>query len=286
MKTKKQPRLHLEIQKHGQNYYGVIRTTFRQKGKIKHTTHGTIKNKTYEELKLLQAAFRGDVIEKGSSDGIRITESKEYGASYAALQLAKELELDKVIYSRTSEQWVKDCLAMIVGRLIYAGSKLSLTHRWRDSALWELSGVEGEVDVDKHCYGAMDRLLQRQEAIQKTLAKKHLRNGSLVLYDITSSYFEGEYEGSDIVAYGYNRDGKRGHEQVLIGLLCSPEGCPVAVEVFAGNVQDAKTMIDKISEVQKKYGIGEVIFVGDRGMVTRANYEEVKSKEGLSIITA
>ncbi len=114
MKAKKQLRLHLEIQKRGQNYYGLIRTTFRQKGKIKHTTHGTIKNKTYEELKLSQAAFRGVVVEKGSSDGIRITESNEYGASYAVLQLAKELELDKAIYSRTSEQRVKKLLKVKV----------------------------------------------------------------------------------------------------------------------------------------------------------------------------
>jgi transposase len=132
----------------------------------------------------------------------------------------------------------------------------------------------------------MDRLLQRQGAIQDTLAKKHLTNGSPVLYDITSSYFEGQYEDSEIVAFGYNRDGKRGHEQMVIGLLCSPEGCPVAVEIFPGNTQDAATVPEKIAEVQQKYGIQEIIFVGDRGMVTRANYEKVKDRKGLSVISA
>ena len=286
MRAKKTPRMHLEIQKYGQTYSGLIRTTFREGGKIKHTTHGRIKDKSYEELKLLQAAFRGDAIIKSSPGAYKITESKEYGASYAALQLAKELQLDKAIYSKPTEQWVKDCLAMIVGRLIYSGSKLSLSHRYNDTALWELCGVQGEVDVDKHCYEPMDRLLQRQGAIQKTLAKRHLRNGTLVLYDITSSYFEGQYEDSEIVMFGYNRDGKRGHEQMVIGLLCSPDGCPVAVEVFPGNTQDAATVVGKIAELQKTYGIQEIIFVGDRGMVTRANYEKVKDIEGLRTISA
>ena len=280
------PPMHLEIQKYGKKYYGLIRTTFRENGEIKHTTHGRIKNKNLEELKLLQAAFRGDVIATDRPDSLRTSKSKEYGATYAALSLAKDLELDKTIYSRTTEQWVKDCLAMIIGRLVYAGSKLALSHRWEDTALWELSGIEGEVDVDKHCYEPMDRLLQRQGAIQETLAKKHLNNGALVLYDITSSYFEGQYDESEIVTFGYNRDGKRGHEQMVIGLLCSPEGCPVAVEVFPGNTQDASTVTDKIAEVQKRYGIQEIVFVGDRGMVTHANYEKVKDTKGLSTISA
>lgn len=286
MRKRKTPRQHVEIQQSGSQYLGIIRTTFRENGKIKHTSHGTIKNKSLQELKLIQASFRGDAVIKGSPESPKVSKSKEYGASYAALQLAKQLQLDKAIYSRPSEQWVKDGLAMIAGRLVYSGSKLSLSHRWKDTALWELCGVTGEVDVDKHCYEPMDRLLQRQAAIQQALAKKHLQNGSLVLYDMTSSYFEGEYEDSEIVAFGYNRDGKRGHEQMVIGLLCSSEGCPVGVEVFAGNTQDARTLPEKIQEVQKRYGIQEVIFVGDRGMVTHANYEKVKDIKGLNTISA
>ncbi len=104
MPFKKKPRPHLEIQTSGNKHYGVIRTTFREKGEIRHTTHGTIKDMSLEQLKLIQAAFRGDVLVKGSADAHKIAESKEYGASYAVLQLAKELELDKMIYSRYSEQ--------------------------------------------------------------------------------------------------------------------------------------------------------------------------------------
>jgi transposase len=286
MRQSKPHRLHLEIQRHRANYYGLIRSSFREKGKVRHTTHGRLTGMSLSELKLVQAALRGDVVPKDSPEAYRVSESKEYGASFAVLELARELGLDKAIYSRTSEPWVRDCLAMIAGRLVYAGSKLALSNRWEDTALWELCSVPGEVDVEEHCYAAMDKLLLRQTAIQKTLANKHLQNGALVLYDITSSYFEGAYEDSDIVKFGYNRDGKRGHEQMVIGLLCGPDGCPVGVEVFPGNTQDAQTVPDKIAEVQKTYGIKEIIFVGDRGMVTHSNYDKVKDIKGLNTISA
>lgn len=280
---KKHRPYHLEIQKHRKNCYGIIRTSYREDGRVKHTHHGRLTGLSYEHLKVIQAAFRGDVVLKSE---IKCKQSKEYGASRTLLQLAKKLELDKAIYSRTSEQWVQDCLAMIVGQLIYAGSKLSLSNIWRDSTLWELSGVSGDVDVDKHCYSSMDRLLERQEAIQKKLAKKHFSNSSLILYDITSTYLEGEYEESELVKYGYNRDKKKGKKQIVIGLLCNSEGCPVAVELFKGNTQDAQTVVDKIQEILDKYEIKDVIFVGDRGMITHANYEKLKDTEGLSIISA
>src|ERR1700726_3779243 len=215
--------LHLEIQRHRGNPVGLIRSSYREDGQVKHTTHGRITGLTLEQLKLLQAAFRGDVVPKGSAEDFQILASKEYGASYALLELAKELGLDRALYSR-KEAWVQDCLAMIVGRIVYAGSKLALSNQWKNTALWELSGVEGKVDVDLHCYLPMDRLLERQ---------------------------------SDIVTFGYNRDGKRGHEQMVIALLCSAEGCPVGVEVFAGNTQDASPVLEKIAQLQRQYGLKE-----------------------------
>ena len=211
--------------------------------------------------------------------------SKEYGASYALLQLAKELELDKILYSR-SEPWVQDCLAMMVGRVVYAGSKLALSNQWKNTALWELCAVSGPVDVEEHCYFPMDRLLERQKAIQRSLAKKHLQKGQLVLYDITSTYFEGEYAQSELVLFGYNRDRKRGSEQVVLGLLCNEQGCPVGVEVFAGNTQDAQTVLDKIQELRREYGLAQIVFVGDRGMITETNAEALKSVEKLQTISA
>lgn len=283
MRGKKPLKYHLEIQEYGGKYSGLIRTSFRIKGKVKHTAHGRLTGMTLGELRMVQAALRGDVVLKSSPDAIKVGESKEYGASRAILELAKELDVDTMIYSRPGEQWVKDVLAMIVGRVVYAGSKLALSNLSKDTALWELSGVEGEVDVDTHCYDAMDRIFIRQKAIQKALAGRHLKNGSLVLYDIAGSYFEGEYLGK---RYRYNRDGKKGHEQMVMGLVCNEEGCPVGVEVFPGNTQDAQTVPDKIKEIQETYAIKDVIFVGDRGMITSANYEKVKDTEGLSTISA
>jgi transposase len=264
---------------------GVLRSSFRQAGKIKHTNHGRLTGLSLDQLKLLQAAFRGEVILKDSPEAFQTIGSKEYGASYALLTLAKALELDKVLYSRP-EHWVQDCLAMIVGRVLYAGSKLALSKQAANTALWELCGVAGPVDVEDHCYLPMDRLLERQPAIQRSLAQRHLQNGHLVLYDITSTYFEGAYTESDLVLFGYNRDRKAGFEQVVIGLLCNAQGCPVGVEVFPGNTQDAATVVAKIQELRQEYGLKAVTFVGDRGMITQTNAEALKDVKQLHTISA
>src|SRR5262245_34043980 len=277
--------VHLEIQTHRANPVGVLRSSFRHEGKIKHTNHGRITGLSLDQLKLIQAAFRGEVLPKDSPQAFRILGSKEYGASYALLRLADELELPQALYSR-KEPWVQDCLAMIVGRVAYAGSKLALSNQAHNTALWELCGVSGWIDVEEHCYEPMDRLLARQKAIQRTLAAKHLQSGHVVLYDITSTYFEGAYAQSDLVLFGYNRDGKNGHEQVVFGLLCNAQGCPVGVEVFAGNTKDASTVVDKIQELRQDYRLDKVTFVGDRGMITQAKARELKKVEGLQTITA
>ena len=268
-----------------------MRTTFRDPtdGKVKHEQHGRLTGLPLVTLLNVQAALRDDVLPKDHPDAFKILSSKEYGASAALLALAKDIGLDRALYSKPSQPWVRDTLAMIVGRILYQGSKLSLSHQWKNSALWELCGTEGPVDVDEHCYAPLDRLLERQPAIQQTLAKTHLHNGCIVLYDITSTYFEGQYEESEIVQFGYNRDGKRGHEQIVIGLLTSAEGCPVAVEVFPGNTQDASTVEGKVKELRGKYGVSEIVLVGDRGMITASNEEKLAAlpeAEGLKIISA
>ena len=277
--------LHLEIQRHRKNYYGLIRSSYRQGGKVKHTTHGRLTGMSVEQLRLIQAAFREDVVPSATEGSLRVVGSREYGASRAVLALARELGLDRMLYSRR-EPWVEHALAMVVGRLIYTGSKLSLSYQGKNSMLWAQCGVEGAVDVDAHCYAAMDRLLERQVAIEHALAQRHLKSGQLVLYDITSSYFEGAYGESELVLFGYNRDGKRGHEQMVIGLVCNEEGCPVGVEVFAGNTQDAKTVPEKIAQIQQRYGVTELVFVGDRGMITQASAEKIKGLAGLNTISA
>jgi hypothetical protein len=277
--------LHLEIQSHRKNFYGLIRSSFRVDGKVQHTSHGRISGVPLEKLKLIQAAFRGEVVPVDAPEAFQILSSREYGASHALLELARDLELPRALYSR-KEPWVGPALAMIIGRIVYAGSKLALSNQSRNTVLWELCGVEGKVDVDRHCYEVLDRLLERQPAIQRALAARRLQNGHLVLYDITSSYLEGEYEESELAAFGYNRDGKRGHEQIVIALVCDALGCPVGVEVFPGNTQDASTVPDKIAQLQKEYGLSELIFVGDRGMITQANAAELRGIEGLRTISA
>lgn len=270
--------LHLEIQTSSKNPVGLLRTSFYKDGKTKHTQHGRITGCTLAQLKLLQHAFRENVIPANSPEAFQILQSKEYGASLALLEIIKMTGLDKVIYSKP-QPWVNSVLAMVIGRIIYAGSKLSLCHLQENTSLWELCGIPGKIDVEKHCYLPLDKLLSRQKMIQKKLAKKHLKDGQLVLYDITSSYLEGEYAQSALVEFGYNRDGKKGHEQIVIGLLCNKEGCPVGVEVFRGSTKDSTTVVGKINEIRKVYGIQKIIFVGDRGMVTKHNLEILSESE-------
>ena len=263
---------HLDIRSGRKSPYGLLRNSYREDGKIKKETICNIKGLSLEELQMMRAAIQGNTMLK---DDFKIIGSREYGASFVTLALLKELGLHTDIFSRSSEEWVKSALAMIVGRLVFAGSKLSLSHCVPYSALWEICGINGDIDVNVHCYKAMDMLLDRQDAVQEKLAARHLNSGSLILYDITSSYMEGEYEDSEIVEFGYNRDKKRGHEQIVIGLLCNNEGCPVGVEVFAGNTKDETTVLDKTDEIQKKFGLEKIIFVGDRGMVTASKYEKL-----------
>lgn len=279
--------LHLEIQTSRKNPVGLLRTSFRDKstGKNVHTQHGRITGCSLDQLKMLQLAFRQRVLPADSPESFTVLSSREFGASHALLDLAKDLGLHRMLYSR-SEPWVNSVLAMVIGRIVYQGSKLSLCNQFANTCLWELCGIEGRPDVDEHCYEPLDRLLERQSAIQKKLAAKHLKNGCLVLYDITSSYLEGEYERSKIVDFGYNRDKKKGYKQIVIGLLCNAEGCPVGVEVFKGNTNDATTVNDKVAELRTKYQLERVVFVGDRGMLTAARLDDLRDITGLNTISA
>jgi hypothetical protein len=261
--------------------YGLFRETFRENGQVQHRTRGRVTGLSLGQLESLR-----EFIKQGcpSRPGYQIQNSREYGATWTVLQMAKALGLDRMLYSRTTG-WVRYALAMIVGRVVYQGSKLSLTNLWRDTALWVSCGLSDErPDVD-HCYEAMDVLLARQPAIQKALARRHLKDGCLVLYDVTSSYFEGEYTDSELVDWGYNRDGKRGHKQIVIGLMTTRDGCPVGVAVYRGNTNDQKTLADRVRELKETYSLRDVIMAGDRGMITSARLPEL-SEAGIRSVTA
>ena len=149
-------RIHLEIQLHRKNPIGLFRTTYYDRGKIKHETVGRVTGVGLQELKLIQATLQGKVVLK---DEFEILGSKEHGATYALLEIARQTGLDRMIYSRPSMQWVRNALAMIVGRAVYAGSKLALTRIGADSTLWEQAGAgNDEIDVNIHCYDVMDNL--------------------------------------------------------------------------------------------------------------------------------
>jgi len=277
--------IHVDRRRKTPYAYGLFRETFRQDGQVRHHTRGRVTGLTLGPLEAMR-----DFVQQGcpktSGEGWQVKESREYGAVWAVLQVAQDLDLPKVLYSRRDD-WVRYALAMIVGRVVYQGSKLSLTNLWQDTALWSLRGIglgEGRPDVDD-CYDAMDDLLARQTAVQKALARKHLKDGCLVLYDVTSSYFEGEYKGSEVVDWGYNRDGKRGHKQMVIGMMTNDQGCPVGAWVYRGNTNDQKTLPDRIKELKEEYSLRDVVLAGDRGMITAARLPEL-TEAGIRSVTA
>ncbi len=263
----------------------LIRESYRENGKVKHRTVANISNLPSEYICQLKRYIKG---EKGDFriDDLQNGKAYEYGASFALKSLAAEIGLDKAVCS-TKTQWREDVMAMIIGRIIYQGSKLSLVNTFNDTALWELSGhIFGErPNVDKHCYKPMDELLKRKNIIDCKLAKKHLKDGCIILYDITNTWFEGEYKDSKEVTYGKPKGGKYGYKQIALGLLANNEGCPVAVEIFRGNTSDQTTVLDQVKTISEKYGIKEAVFTGDRGMLTQKRIDEIKETD-FKIITA
>ena len=274
-------RMYIEIlkRKHGSKIYHIslLRESYRENGKVKKKTLLNLKDIPMEQVLALKASLQK---EKGRKQTLEfeISNSREYGASFALRELAKNIGLDRII-SSTKSQWRENVLAMITGRITYQGSKLNLVNTYMDSALWELAGHKFGVrpDVNKDCYDAMDELQKRKTRIEKKLVKKHLKNGAIILYDMTNTWLEGEYYNSEISKYGKPKGGKRGYKQVAIGLLTNSKGCPVAVEVFKGNTSDQMTVLDQIKKLSNKYGIKQAIFVGDRGMLTQKRINEIDS---------
>jgi transposase len=264
----------------------LIRQSFRKAGKVLHKTIANISELSDAQIENIGQILKSkNPIKFEDLNNLKTFDSKEFGASKSILSIIRELNLDRIIYSRKI-QVREDILAMIIGRLIYPGSKLSLVNIFADSALWTLCGhSEDRPDVNDNCYVPLDFLLSRQEIIQNQLADKHLKQGCVVLYDLTSSYVEGEYDESELVTFGYNRDHKKGHEQFNIGLLTTHRGCPIAVETFAGNVPDKTTVSKQVSRIKDKFNVKSVIFVGDRGMLPPKQIEEVNAK-GFKTITA
>jgi transposase len=171
---------------------------------------------------------------------------------------------------------------VLVSRITDAESKLATTRAWNTTTLPDDRGVANATEDD--LYEAMDWLLERQDAIEKRLATRHLREQGLVLYDLSSSYFEGHT--SPLAKLGYNRDGKSGKLQVNYGLLTDERGCPVAIRVYEGNASDSTTLVDQVERVQQDFGIAGLVIVGDRGMISQKQIDSLREKEGVAWVTA
>src|SRR5947209_13033468 len=226
-----------------------------------------------ELVEVVRAGLRGEPVGV-VSDALSIERSLPAGHVIAALAMAGRLGLGRLLDRSPSRE--RDlALAMICQRAIAPASKLATVRAFGQSTLAEELGV---VDADEDdLYAAMDWLFDRQEQIEDRLARRHLVDGELVLYDVSSSYFEGRC--CELAALGYSRDGKRGTAQIIYGLLCDKPGRPICVEVFGGELHDDKTLPSQIAKLRDRFGLSRVVVVSDRGMVTKANLELLRSTD-------
>jgi hypothetical protein len=251
----------------------LLRRSYREGGKVKKETLANLSHLPDEVIELIRGALGGRRYMDAEA-GFEIERSLPAGHVQAALAMARRLELARLLDRQPSRER-ELALAMICQRAIAPASKLGTVRALSQSTLAEELGVSG-VDEDD-LYGAMDWLLERQERIEDRLARRHLKDGELVLYDASSSYFEGR--SCELAKLGYSRDGKRGSLQIIYGLLCDKPGRPVAVEVFSGELHDDKTLPSQIAKLKTRFGLSRVVVVSDRGMVTKANIELLQSAE-------
>lgn len=263
----------------------LLRRTFRENGKVKHETLGNLSHLPDHVIDLVRRSLKGESFVNAQA-AFEVIRSLPHGHVAAVLGSVRKLELHTLIASkRCRERQLVE--AMVVARVIDPSSKLATARALNEptavSSLGECLEL-GRVNEDE-LYEAMDWLLPRQARIEKELARRHLSEGSLVLYDVTSTYFEGRH--CPLGKLGYSRDGKTGKLQIVWGLLCNAEGCPVAVEVFEGNTADPKTLATQVEKIQKRFSLKRIVLVGDRGLVTNARIrEELKPSQTIDWITA
>jgi hypothetical protein len=263
----------------------LLRESYRDGGKIKKRTIANLSDWPSEIVEGLRTLLKGGKVAPAEQETIIVRRSLPHGHVAAVLGTLRRIGLDRVL--GPPRHRCRDLvIAMIVARLIAPASKLA-TARMLDpltaaSSLGDVLNL-GAVDEDE-LYVALDWLGERQEAIEKALARQHLHHGTLVLYDVSSSYLEGRC--CELAQLGYNRDGKKGKLQIVYGLLCAPDGCPVAIEVFEGSTGDPRTLAVQIDKVKKRFALAHVVVVGDRGMITQARIDAEIAPAGLDWITA
>src|SRR3954470_9720636 len=260
------------------SYY--LRRSFRQDGKVKHETLGNLSDLPVHVIDLIRRSLKGESFVP-ASEAFRILRTRPHGHVEAILRMIRRLGLEDLIASRPSRQ--RDLVtAMIAERLLFPCSKLATTRHWHDTTLAEELHIE-DADEDE-LYAAMDWLLGRQKAIEAKLARRHLAEGVLVLYDVSSSYYEGET--CPLARYGHDRDGKTGRPIIVSGVLTDADGRPVAVQVYPGDTGDPSTVPDQVAKLSHRFGLSRIILVGDRGMLTQAQITTLKAHPGLGWISA
>jgi Transposase DDE domain len=264
----------------------LLRETYREDGKVKNRTLANLSKLPVERIETLRAALRGDPLAPIGENGFEIRRSLPHGHVLAALTTARRIGLEDLLPRRAPQRRRDLALGLIVARLLDPAAKLA-TARILDSAtanhsLGEMLSL-GRVTA-REIYTTLDWLGSEQDFIENQLARRHLRNGALVLYDVTSTYLEGRC--CPLARHGYSRDSRGDRAQLVIGLLCAADGCPVAVEVFEGNTADPATVASQITKLKQRFRLRHVVLVGDRGMLTAARIEQALRPAGLDWITA
>jgi transposase len=263
----------------------LLRESYRHQGKVRKRTLCNLSDWSPAHVEGLRGVLKGGSVIPAEQDAFTITRSLPHGHVAAALGTARKIGLDRIL-GPDGNRCRDLILALLVGRILDPVSKLAaartLSPATASSSLGEALGL-GCVDDDE-LYAALDWLRARQPTIETALAKRHLHNGTLVLYDVSSSYMEGRC--CPLAKRGYSRDGKKGSLQIVYGLLCASDGCPVAIEVFDGNTGDPTTLAPQIGKLKQRFGLSHVVLVGDRGMITEARITEDIKSAGLDWITA
>ena len=265
----------------------LLRESFRENGKVHNRTIANLSHWPAEKIEAFRQLLKGQY--PGLLDlpsAFAIARSLPHGHVAAVLATMRHLQLDTVLDAQASNERDR-ALALIAARLLEPSSKLATSRSLRPETCHHTLGTElhlGTLNEDD-LYAAMDWLVARQASIEAVLARRHLRQGTLVLYDLTSTYFEGHH--CPLAQYGYSRDERRSNPQIVFGILSSAEGCPVAVEVFEGNTGDPKTVASQVVKLRERFHLERIILVGDRGMLTEKRIEQdLRPHEGLEWVTA
>jgi transposase len=258
----------------------LLRRSYREDGKVKNETLGNLSHLPDALIDIIRRSLQGETFVP-VAQAFEVVRSRAHGHVQAVALAMQRLGLASVIASQPSRE--RDLvLAMVASRIVQPDTKLATSRRWHCSTLAADFGVADAAEDD--LYSAMDWLLARQDAIEHKLAARHLRQDALVLYDLSSSYFEGST--CPLAKRGYSRDGRPGTLQVNYGLLTDARGCPVAVSVFEGNTSDSLTFLPAVQRVRERFGLAQVVMVGDRGMVSQKAIDELRGQGGVDWITA